>query len=44
VVLNRFDAASDLHRRNLEWLSGRDGGRTVTVGGDAAELVEFVGG
>jgi dethiobiotin synthetase len=44
VVLNRFDAASDLHRRNLEWLSGRDGRRTVTVGGDAAELVEFVGG
>ena len=44
VVLNRFDAASDLHRRNLEWLSGRDGRRTVTVGGDAAELAEFVGG
>jgi dethiobiotin synthetase len=42
VVLNRFDAESDLHRRNLEWLSGRDGRRTVAVGGDAAELAEFV--
>ena len=44
VVLNRFDAESDLHRRNLEWLSGRDGRRLVTVGGDAAELAEFVAG
>jgi dethiobiotin synthetase len=44
VVLNRFDAESDLHRRNLEWLSGRDGRRTVPVGGDAAELAEFVAG
>jgi dethiobiotin synthetase len=25
VVLNRFDPASDLHRRNIEWLEGRDG-------------------
>ncbi|HUY21672.1 MAG TPA: dethiobiotin synthase [Acidimicrobiales bacterium] len=25
VVLNRFDASSDLHRRNLAWLRDRDG-------------------
>ena len=44
VVLNRFDPESDLHRRNLEWVSERDGRRVVTVSGDAAELVEFVRG
>ena len=44
VVLNRFDPASDLHCRNLEWLSGRDRRRTVTVGGNDAELAEFVRG
>jgi dethiobiotin synthetase len=44
VVLNRFDPESDLHRRNLEWLSGRDGRRLVTVGGNDGELVKFVRG
>jgi dethiobiotin synthetase len=44
VVLNRFDPESDLHRRNLEWLSGRDGRRLVTVGGNDAELAKFVRG
>jgi dethiobiotin synthetase len=39
VVLNRFAAASDLHRRNVEWLRGRDGLRVLTVpAGDAALL------
>ena len=42
VVLNRFDPESDLHRRNLEWLSERDGRRLVTVGGNDAELAKFV--
>ena len=44
VVLNRFDPESDLHRRNLEWVSGRDGRRVVTIAGSAAELVDFVRG
>jgi dethiobiotin synthetase len=30
VVLNRFDPGDDLHRRNLEWLAGRDGHPVVT--------------
>jgi dethiobiotin synthetase len=44
VVLNRFDPESDLHRRNLEWLSGRDGLRLVTVDGNDAQLVDLVRG
>jgi dethiobiotin synthetase len=44
VVLNRFDPESDLHRRNLEWVSRRDGRRVVTIAGSAAELVDFVRG
>jgi dethiobiotin synthetase len=35
VYLNRFDGASDLHRRNLEWLTARDG---YTVATSIAEL------
>ena len=30
VVLNRFDEGNDLHRRNLEWLSGIDALDVVT--------------
>ena len=44
VVLNRFDPKSDLHRRNLEWVSRRDGRRVVTIAGSAAGLVDFVRG
>jgi dethiobiotin synthetase len=44
VMLNRFDPESDLHRRNLEWLSRRDGRRVVTIAGSAAELMDFVRG
>ena len=44
VVLNRFDPQSDLHRRNLEWLSGRDGHRLVTVGGEDGGLAQIVRG
>jgi dethiobiotin synthetase len=36
VVLNRFDPANDLHRRNREWLAGRDG---LSVVVDADDLV-----
>ena len=30
VVLNRFDPGDDLHRRNRDWLAGRDGLDVVT--------------
>jgi dethiobiotin synthetase len=36
VVLNRFDPGDDLHRRNLDWLAGRDGLDVVI---DVADLV-----
>ncbi len=44
VVLNRFDANSDLHQRNLEWLRTRDGLRILTVRGGDTELLDFVRG
>jgi len=44
VVLNRFDAGSDLHQRNLEWLRGRDGRRVFTAPGNDAELLDVVRG
>ena len=44
VVLNRFDAGSDLHRRNLEWLRERDGLRVCAVPGGDAELLDIVRG
>jgi dethiobiotin synthetase len=37
VVLNRFDASNDLHRRNREWLGVRDGLEVIV---DVRELVE----
>jgi dethiobiotin synthase len=36
VVLNRFDPDDDLHRRNRDWLAGRDG---LDVAVDVADLV-----
>jgi len=30
VALNRYDADDDLHRRNRDWLSERDGFDVVT--------------
>lgn len=39
VLLNRFDGADDLHRRNRDWLADRDGTRVVTT---VAALVEAV--
>ena len=44
VVLNRFDANSDLHQRNLEWLRTRDGLGALTVPGGDTELLDFVRG
>ncbi|HVX21499.1 MAG TPA: dethiobiotin synthase [Acidimicrobiales bacterium] len=34
VVLNRFDPADDLHRRNRDWLAGRDGLPVVATPGE----------
>jgi dethiobiotin synthetase len=36
VVLNRFDPTTELHRRNLDWLRGRDG--LTVLAGDPAGL------
>jgi dethiobiotin synthetase len=44
VALNRFDARSDLHQRNAEWLRTRDGLRVLTVPGSDAELLDYVQG
>ncbi len=42
VVLDRFDARHDLHRRNREWLSDRDGSRVLVFPGDERALADFV--
>jgi dethiobiotin synthetase len=42
VVLNRFDAADDLHYRNRDWLADRDGMTVVTTPGDEDALVRCV--
>jgi dethiobiotin synthetase len=44
VVLNRFDAAVDVHVRNREWLEERDGITVVAVPGGVRELAAFVCG
>jgi dethiobiotin synthetase len=42
VVLDRFDGRHDLHRRNREWLSDRDGSRVLVFPGDDRALADFV--
>jgi dethiobiotin synthetase len=45
VVLNRFDPADDLHRRNRDWLVDRDGMAVVTTpGGEEALAGWALGG
>lgn len=44
IVLNRFDAAVDLHRRNLKWLLQRDGRSVYTVPGEEAQLADLMRG
>lgn len=39
VVLNRFDDGDDLHRRNRDWLRGRDGYDVVTSISDLVSLL-----
>jgi len=42
VVLNRFDPADDLHRRNRDWLVDRDGMAVVTTPGEEDALAGCV--
>lgn len=42
VVLDRFDAGHDIHRRNLQWLAVRDGFEVVAIPGGEAALVDSV--
>lgn len=42
VVLNRFDPADDLHRRNRAWLAERDGLFVVATPGEEDELCHSV--
>ena len=42
VVLNRFDEAHDIHRRNRQWLVERFAIDLVTMPGGIGELVERV--
>ena len=44
VLLNRFDAAKDLHKWNLEWLHTRDGLSDVELPGGEIELARLVSG
>lgn len=44
VVLNRFVDASDLHQRNLAWLTARDGMRVFPTPGQESELAAHVRG
>jgi dethiobiotin synthetase len=44
VVLDRFDGHHDIHRRNLQWLSERDGFMVVTVPGHDPLLADLVMG
>jgi dethiobiotin synthetase len=42
VLLNRFDREDELHERNCQWLSGRDGYEVVTSVGALAERVRSI--
>ena len=44
VVLNRFDAAENLHARNREWLRTRDTLNVVAVPGGEGDLAALVSG
>jgi dethiobiotin synthetase len=42
VVLNRFETDSELHQRNLSWLTDRDATRVFVTPGNEPELEAFV--
>ncbi|MGO8872751.1 MAG: ATP-dependent dethiobiotin synthetase BioD [Acidimicrobiales bacterium] len=44
VVLDRFDAHHDIHRRNRQWLAERSGYTVVTLPGEETRLADLVTG
>jgi dethiobiotin synthetase len=42
VALNRYDQEHDIHRRNRQWLTERDGFEVVTVPGGGSYLADLV--
>jgi dethiobiotin synthetase len=42
VVLNRFDIGSDMHQRNLSWLTDRDAMHVFFTPGQEVELAAFI--
>jgi hypothetical protein len=42
VALNRFDEEHDIHRRNRQWLTDRDGFELVTMPGGRSYLADLV--
>jgi dethiobiotin synthase len=44
VVLNRFDAGSELHQRNMSWLRDRDHTQLVKTPGDQMEIAKLIRG
>jgi len=42
VVLNRYDPADEVHRRNLSWLSTRDGLSVFVTPGDETEVATSI--
>ena len=42
IVLNRFNAGSELHQRNKSWLENRDDMHVFRVPGDEADLAKHV--
>jgi len=42
IALNRFDEEHDIHRRNRQWLTARDGFEVVTLPGSGSNLVDLV--
>jgi dethiobiotin synthetase len=44
VVLNRYDADMDLHRRNRAWLQERDGLTVVALPGEERTLAALIAG
>ena len=44
VVLDRFDGKHEIHRRNRQWLTERDGYETVALPGEEQVLADLVAG
>ena len=42
IALNRFDEEHDIHRRNRQWLTERDGFEVITVPGGGSSLGDLV--